>query len=186
MTKKKTKRSNTKYPSLDKSTNLKLRRDYMDSEYYINGVTVKEEQVMRSLSEDEKAWLDKFYSEYYGASFPEGEEHLHKNLADDSVIEELVKDKNRLSQRMKKLGSAKKNADKYRALKEKYDEVSELINELCPKNKCVNDNNARNRCLSNIYKATNRIESWDDLNQNSVGDVDIDITYVVKNKKKPT
>jgi hypothetical protein len=57
---------------------LKTRIEYMDVEY-INGIYDEfGNQVMRPLTPEEKDWLDKFYKEYYCASFNH-ENCLHKS-----------------------------------------------------------------------------------------------------------
>lgn len=52
------KRSKAKYPNLDRKLNLKRRQELCDFDY------------LDKLSEDEKAWLDKFMGEYASASLP--------------------------------------------------------------------------------------------------------------------
>jgi len=70
--KKKTKRSSTKYPALNKSLNLKIRSELIDFDY------------VDKLSEEEKAWLNKFSEEYTNASFKKNKDgsfsrkNLHK------------------------------------------------------------------------------------------------------------
>lgn len=52
-----TKRSKTKYPGLQQGYNLKVRWEALDQDY------------IDKLSDEEKAWLNKFNEEYVGAGF---------------------------------------------------------------------------------------------------------------------
>lgn len=66
---KKSRRSSTKYPALEKKFTLKSRQEFLDTEY-VNGVfNDKGVQVIRGLNEEEKEWLNKFYQETLNASF---------------------------------------------------------------------------------------------------------------------
>lgn len=56
MPKKKTKRSQVKYPSLEKHYNSRVRQEYLDYDY------------VNELSEEEKQFLEDFNKEYYNAS----------------------------------------------------------------------------------------------------------------------
>lgn len=71
----KNKRSRTKYPALKPELNLKTRYELIDYDY------------VDKLSEEEKAWLNKFTEEYVNASL--NTEDLDKNLHN---TEELKKD----------------------------------------------------------------------------------------------
>lgn len=62
-------RSKSPYPALDPRLNLKSRAEIIETDY-INGLYDKDgNQVIRALTEDEKAWLNKFYTETVNASF---------------------------------------------------------------------------------------------------------------------
>lgn len=63
--KKKTKRSETKYPGLVKEMNLKIRQELIDQDY------------INKLSEDEKKWLNQFNKEYITADFRDKKNRLH-------------------------------------------------------------------------------------------------------------
>lgn len=57
-------RKKTKYPNLNPGLNLKKRTEIIETDY-VNGVrNEKGELVIRPLTDEEKAWLDKFYKEY--------------------------------------------------------------------------------------------------------------------------
>lgn len=67
--KKQTRRSKSKYPALEPKYNLKSRTDLIEVDY------------LHKLNEEEKAWLDKFNTEYVTASFSEDDEdNLHSQL----------------------------------------------------------------------------------------------------------
>lgn len=95
--KKKKPRSAVKNPGLNPNYNSKIKQEYLDYDY------------VSSLSAEEKAWLNDFTEEYYGAALD------YKNL-DNNLhnTPELKKD-------------------------------------------CTDRNNARNRCIYGIWKATNRL-----------------------------
>ena len=63
-----TKRSRSKYPALEKATNLKTRQSDIDD--------VKE--YLHKLSPDEKEWMNTFMEEYNNANFNHGKKSLHK------------------------------------------------------------------------------------------------------------
>ncbi len=66
---KKPERSKKKYPNLKKQYNTKKRQDYIDQDY------------IDKLSDEEKAWLDKFNEEYVNAKFEKkGERYTKNNL----------------------------------------------------------------------------------------------------------
>lgn len=66
--KKKTRRERTKNPALQENLNLRLRKDYIETDY-INGIYDDEgNELMRPLNEDEKAWLNQYYEEVVNAN----------------------------------------------------------------------------------------------------------------------
>ena len=177
------KRDLEEFPNLVKSSNTKLRQDYLDNIHYVDGVKHRDEQVMRPLNNEEKAWLDKFNSEFYGASFSKDDsENLHQNKVDDVTLYNL---RNDLSILRKDAARADKDGDVELA-KELYlelEEQVEYLKEVYPKKKCTDANNSRNRCLLNVGKATNEVKfiAWESLNQNLVGDLDVDLLYILNN-----
>lgn len=130
------KRSKMKYPYLNKSVNLKIRSDYIEPGY-VNGVRSVDGsgEGIRPLNEEELEWLNKFYSEYVGASVSsKDEERLEKQLHNTP---ELAKD-------------------------------------------CTDKNNARNRCLYNRSKITDKLKlrSWKEFDQNTMrvlGNYDLEL-----------
>lgn len=62
-TKKSNRRHRCKYPALERSLNIKTRRYYIETEY-VNGVYDDDgREIFRPLTDEEKAWLNKFYEE---------------------------------------------------------------------------------------------------------------------------
>jgi hypothetical protein len=75
--KKRSSRSQEKYPALQRRLNRKIRQDYIEPDY-INGVTgVDGKQAIRALTGEEKSWLNRFYEEYIIASFENNDNDLH-------------------------------------------------------------------------------------------------------------
>jgi hypothetical protein len=71
--KKQSKRSKSRWPNLDKSLNIKARRDYIEA-YYVNGVKDQNgKEVMRALTDEEKDWLNQFYKEEINANLSDAE-----------------------------------------------------------------------------------------------------------------
>lgn len=174
-----TKRSNAKYPNLNKKLNTKLRRDYLDNLYYVDGVkNRKDEQLIRPLNDSEKEWLNKFNGEYYGASFDKDDsKNLHKNNADDITIYNIRQDISKL----RKLAAKEQDPDLAREYYEELDEQIEYLKEVYPKKLCTDDNNSRNRCLLNTGKATNELKliPWETLDQNVIGELDLELLYIL-------
>lgn len=180
---KKTKRENKKYPYLDRSMNLKSRRDYMDNVYYVNGIKNKKgKQVIRELNDDEKQFLNKFNAEYYGASFEKDDsENLHQYKTDKKQLK-AIRDSIRELKAMIKEGEKKgMSRDKLKALYNEVEATREQLTELNPKLKCTDANNHRNSCLLNIGKATNEVKfvPWEDLEQDTIGQLDIELLYIL-------
>lgn len=175
-----TKRDSSKYPNLNKSLNTKLRRDYLDNLYYVDGVKNRgsDEHVIRPLDDSEKEWLNKFNGEYYGASFDKDDDkNLHSNRADDVTIYNLRQDISKL----RKLAAKESDVDAARGLYMELEEQLDYLREVYPKKKCQDDNNSRNRCLLNTGKATNQVKfiPWETMDQNLIGDIDIELLYIL-------
>lgn len=154
-----TKRRKAKNPSLKKELNLKSRIDYIETEYIDGVYDEKGNQLIRPLNEEEKAWLDKFYSESVGAAFSKSD-NIHKTLSKE--------EKNRLKKRIKQLRERVSELRKdYNGhilrLKEIKVEVSKIQEDIEKINKnngtkiCYDANNQRNRCVFNKAKITNNL-----------------------------
>lgn len=65
MSKSKADRKSVKYPALDPKVNPRIRRDYSDQDY------------IKSLSEEEKDWLNRFNEEWVNANFKHKGERVH-------------------------------------------------------------------------------------------------------------
>jgi uncharacterized protein (DUF849 family) len=181
--KKRVRREDKKHPFLDKSYNLKSRRDYIDNTYYVNGVKdVKGKTVMRELTEEEKDFLNKFNAEYYCASFDKDDNNnLHKYKASKDQLNEVREYIKELKQHIKTLEKTNASKEKLRSLYREVEATREQLLELNPKLKCTDANNLRNNCLLNIGKARNEIEfiPWDDLDQDAIGTPDVELLYLL-------
>lgn len=93
----KTRRSDVKYPGLNPNYNSKAKQEYLDYDY------------ISKLSDTDKAFLNKFTEEFYGAALDV--RNLDNNLHNTVEL----------------------------------------------KTDCQHRNNARNRCIYSIYRATNRL-----------------------------
>lgn len=169
-----TRRSREKYPYLKKEFNLKRRRDYLDNTYYVDGVesvdSNSDQGGIRALDDEEKAWLNKFNSEYYGASFSKNDkENLHKTKATPKKLKKIKNNIKEIKKEIKTLESKKKkDVDKLTELYYKVEELGEEYEYLYPRKSCTDANNARNRCLVNKGKATGTLKfiPWNAHTQN--------------------
>jgi len=83
---KKTRRSQAKYPALRKELNTKVRRPYIEADY-VNGVYNENgEQVIRPLTEEETAWLNKFYKEVIVTNFKKDGTDLYTDIEDQRQL----------------------------------------------------------------------------------------------------
>lgn len=188
--KKKSIRDKKEFPYLDKRYNLKSRRDYMDNTYYVDGVKNKKgEYLMRPLNDEEKEFLNKFNSEYYGASFDvDDSKNLHQFKADKETLDAIRQSIRELKATIKEGEKTGMDKEKLRALYREAEATREQLTELNPKLKCTDANNQRNSCLVNKGKATNTVRfiPWDSTNQDLIGTLDIELLYIlneIKNKK---
>lgn len=143
-TKKKSARSQIKYPALDKKYNLKRRQDYMEPDY-INGVKNDDgDLVIRPLNEEEKEFLNKFYEETVNANFLHSDElrDIHNQIKELEQIENPTEED--LEQHMY-----------LRFLYEQQADDSLLYSGEKQQKKIYGENNARNRDLYNRAKASN-------------------------------
>ena len=81
--KKKNRRNQARFPALDKKYNLKFREDFLDCPY-VNGVKNKDgSTAIRSMTDEEKDWLNKFNEETVVASFSkDNSQNLYQNKED--------------------------------------------------------------------------------------------------------
>lgn len=185
--KKKSLRAKTKYPALDKKLNLKLRQDYIETEY-VDGVFDEDgNQVMRPLTNEERDFLNRFNEEVVNANFLHDKElrDIHNDLKDIKRVENPTEEQ----------------IAKHDELVEKYvDRANTAL--LYPgdkgQKKLYGENNARNRCLFNRAKASNKLiplvnfdnsekelESSDYYDENSEKNIFIDrFDYNRKSKKE--
>ena len=144
--KKKTRRQKAKYPALNKSLNLKLRKDYIEPDY-VGGVKNDQgELVIRALNDEEKQFLNDFYEESVGANF------LHDDELKD-INDEIKALKAQLKDTENPDIEIQERLDYYSMLL--YDRRDEVL--IYPDEddhrKIYGENNARNRCIFNRSKA---------------------------------
>jgi len=171
--KKKSRRSRVEFPYLDVKFNLKSRRDYMDSHYYVNGVRHQGATVMPALDKQSKRWLDTFNKEFYNASFdsPWNYDGIHKIKVDKETVDDIKGQIRVLKRERKKIFNKSPNTttEEDRALANYYndqiEDMEHFLDEIHPRRSCENANNDRNRDLLNIAKASNEIDlvSWEIL-----------------------
>lgn len=183
MSKKKTRRSESKYPSLDPKLNIKTRHDEIDYDY------------IDQLSEKEKEWLNNFTQEYIGASFDKSKKRIHRKKKVESEkniylkklnekmlsiikgLNELIEDSNvnHLSKvKLKKLvykfklnlNKTIKNELVY--IKDKY------------KKEAYDKNNARNRCIMTKARAQGKLTVIDVLPETYLVNEDVEDQMIEK------
>ena len=144
---KKSLRSETKFPGLDKKFSLKLRQDYHEADY-VDGVRNEHgEMVMRPLKQEEKDFLNKFNEEVVNTNFLHDKElrDIHNKIKSLEFLENPTDEQ----------------LQEYMYLKMLYldraDESLLYSNEKQQK-KIWGENNARNRCVYNRAKASGTLK----------------------------
>lgn len=192
--KKKTRRSQKKYPNLIPEYNLKLRRDYIDNHHYVNGVkNDKGKLVMDPLIEEAKEYLNQFNKEYYNASFDTNEDsRLHQQLVDNETIISIKEQVKYLKKKKSRIANKKAenttddDRNEVYAINQQLDDIMEFLKLVHPKKSCEDLNNSRNRCFLNRNKASNDVDlvSWEAVNPESVTTVDSELYYQYINAKE--
>lgn len=152
------KRRKGKYPNLDPSQNLKSRTDYIETDY-VNGVKDQHgREVIRPLTEDEKAWLDQYYGEHVANS--------DRSLNPTEEIMQYMKQKSEIKKeiaRVRREEGVKTNSyieykkGKIEEIEKALDFLREeagVFNPTCDEQrKLYSTNNSRNFCVYNNRKA---------------------------------
>ena len=185
--KKKSRRDKKKYPALDVSYNLKSRRDYLDNRHYVNGVKQNGKTVIPALDEDAKQYLNDFNKEFYNASFDSlyDYDNVHTCKVDKDTIMDIkaqIKEIKALRRRIfNKSPNTTTDEDREQAMlyNNKIEEMERFLDEVHPRRSSENANNARNRDLLNIAKASNMYDliAWEELDDNMMYNVDEDEDY---------
>lgn len=183
VSKKRTKRSQSKYPALDPRLNLKTRYDEIDYDY------------IDQLNEKEKAWLNNFSKEYTGASFDDSKKRVHKKQKVESeknvhlrelgdkflsvikALNELVDNTNinhSTKTKLKKLTSKLKTNIKKLVKKELV-----FINDVYKK-EAYDRNNSRNRCVMTRARAQGKTIGFHDLPDSYLANDDIEDNLIEK------
>lgn len=192
--KKKTRRDKEKYPDLNEKTSLKLRRDYIDNRHYVKGVKDRGVLVLPELDDQDKAFLNQFNKEYYGASFrPEdADKRIHQQKIDLDTVQDIKNQIRKIKAKRKKIfdkspnKTTEKDRENARMFNEQIEEMEAFLNKVYPKRDCEHLNNQRNRCFLNRNKASNEIDlvSWETLNEDSLvfSEPEIYYQYIIDNK----
>jgi len=181
--KKKSRRDKQEYPALDPNYNLKLRRDYIDNRYYVNGVKQNGETVMPALDKDAKKYLNDFNREYYNASFktPYDYDNIHICKVDKEDILDIKSQIRDVKALRKKIFNKSPNTtteedrEAARHYNKLIEDMEDFLDEVHPRRSVENANNDRNRDLLNRSKASNMYDlvSWEEL-------LDMDLLEAVK------
>lgn len=176
--KKKTKRSEAKYPALDKTYNLKTRTDLYDFDY-INGHHDEETGITtRALNDKEKLWLNNFVEEYVNADFDPNRKRIQKKKKVDhpknsdlkkigAVLLDYFKVMNEDIKKSNITNSSKANLRRLLAkfknemrakIKDEYKYIMDYY-----KKEAYDNNNSRNRCILTKAKASGKYVSTSDL-----------------------
>ena len=148
---KKSRRSNTKHPALQKKYNLKMRQDYIEPDY-VNGTFNSDgEMVIRPLNNEEKTFLNAFYEEVIGANFLHdcSLRKLHSQMKPLKAKDHLDEDE----------------ADMLKTLQKEYYERADevlLYSDQEDQKKLYGENNARNRCIFNRTKSMGILDELND------------------------
>jgi hypothetical protein len=114
--KKNTRRGLSKNPNLKKKYTIKIRQEFLDTEY-IDGVYDDDgKELLRPLTENEKAWFDKFNKEWLNASFSNDETDLHQSKEEKLEIYRQNNARNRCL-----YANKRKTKSLYQINMEKYD-----------------------------------------------------------------
>jgi len=166
--KKKNKRSQAKYPAIDKTVNLKTRTDLYDFDY-VNGHYDEETGITtRPLNHKEKKYLNDFTEEYINADFLKHKKRImpkkevdHPKNSDLKKIEAILlgyfKSMNEDIKRSNITNSSKLNLRQFltkfkEILKKKIKKERSYIKDFYKK-EAFDNNNSRNRCILTRAKA---------------------------------
>ena len=148
-------RETQRYPALAKKFNLKMRTDYIETDYVDGTYNESGEKVLRPLNEAEKLFLNRYY-----------EEEVNANFMHDGKLKYLYREA-KVIEGME--SPSDEDIDRWAKLKADYfirqDEV--LLNTHPDDHKrCYGLNNSRNRCLYNRAKASMRLSFINDGTHN--------------------
>jgi len=152
-------RSSKKLAALDPKYNTMTRQEYMDAHRYMNGVKDKNgNEVIRAMTEEEKEWLNKFYSEYYGANLKRDGSDLH-DTEDETVRKDLYHHNNARNRDL--YGQVKKTRKLTNLDIDEYDRfVSEKIEGLDTEHLMIHDYDGGEEFLSEVREI--KVDERDD------------------------
>lgn len=166
-TKKKTRRSQAKYPALERKFNLKMRQDYIEPDYLMNPVKNSKGEVIESLrvGDEEREFMNKFYEEVIGANFL-----YDKELKDLHTAMKPLKKKKRLRK------EEKEELQKLQALYYKRADEVLIYSDQDDQRQLYKENNQRNNCLFNRSKGAGRLH---EINDDTFNDIHDNVYYCV-------
>lgn len=182
MATKKTRRQRTEYPNLKHETNLRSRKEYIETDY-IDGVYNSEgKQVIRAMTPDEKQWLDQFYKEYTIASLPT-----------NVIIKKKLKDIKKIKKQLRTCEpiEIEEIEEQYIKLINEFEVLREKAGAMFPSYEdhlnIFNSNNARNRCLFNKAKTTGNlvnldISEYDQFTSKAIENSGLDCEHIIIDK----
>ena len=171
--KKKNRRSNTKYPALKKQYNLKLRSDYIETDYVNGVVDANGVVVIPPLDEEAKKFLNDFYEEEVNTNF----NHIKDYRIRDSLAV-IRKEYTPLRKLKTKLIKADEHIpseiwDRLADLRLEFHNIAEghLINtDIEEHYRIYTENNERNRCLFNRKKTSGVLNELNNETYNDIHD----------------
>ena len=209
---KSTKRENEKYPALNKGVNLSSRKDYIEPDH-IDGIYDQYgNELMRPLTEEEKQWLNNFYSETIVTDFlhhPDLKKlnRLRRSIIEDDTVKtlkeekkELQKDKQANRKRIREISqiislTKKQNeeiyADKLKYIDEELQDLREehlLYSDKEDHKQFYNSNYSRNCCIFNRSRMTGNlsdleIDEYDAYVNSKIANIDMEDVLISEIEK---
>lgn len=179
MAKKRTRRSEAKYPALDPHLNLKTRFEELDFDY-IDQLPDTWTDPKTGKKYNPKQWLNDFTNEHTHADFRTNKKRIHKKRKVESTKNKDLRDllkilTDKIKQLIETLNDSKVNTSTKFKLKKSINQLKtklkkQILGELSYvddlyKKEAEHKNNARNRCVLTRAKAQGKVLGIDDLSE---------------------